>query len=118
MIKFISHEHFPDDQYNKEIVYLEIEGKRYGYVAKVTKAGGLFWDEISVGINVDGKKKYYKAFKFDSEFLRDDILAFLKNRSWENRVAVEKYPSSIPYPAQKLPETSYEQTSFLDTCPF
>jgi hypothetical protein len=110
-IEFISHDHFPDDQYTKELVYLEIDGKRFGYVAKVTKNGNMFWDEISIGVNVSGEKKYFKAFKFDSQFLREDILTFLKARSWE------KKPTSI-IPSTPLvdhaKQYNYTQESFPD----
>jgi hypothetical protein len=89
MIEFISYEEFPDDNYTKELVYIQINGVRYGYVSKSTKSGAVFWDEISVGVSQHGEKKYFKAFKFDSEFLRDDILAFLKARSWQKKTVAE-----------------------------
>jgi hypothetical protein len=89
MIEFISHDEFPDDSYVKEIVYIQISGVRYGYVAKMTRSGNTFWDEISVGVSLNGEKKYFKAFKFDSEFLKDDILAFLKARSWTKKTVPE-----------------------------
>ena len=118
MIEFISHESFPDDNYTKELVYLQIDGKRFGYIAKASKNGAIFWDEISVSVNLNGEKKYYKAFKFDSQFLRDDILAFLKARSWENKAAIKKPVTPLVNHSPTPPVSNYQQPSFLDECPF
>lgn len=123
MIEFISHEEFPDDQYTKEIVYIQINSVRYGYVSKMTKSGNMFWDEISIGVSQNGEKRYYKAFKFDSEFLKDDILAFLKARSWQKKTVAERFQPqqvSMPYPA---PVATYQHKdannqSFSDDLPF
>lgn len=103
-IKFVSNHTFPEDNYTKELVYLEHEGKRYGFVAKMTKNNSVFWDEISVGVTEDGEKKYYKGFKFDSQFLRDDMMEYLKKRTWENKA------SQVP--------NQHHQMSFLDEPPF
>ena len=112
MIKYVESFKFPDDNFTKELVYLEIDGKRFGYVLKLSKSGAEFWDEISVGVTVQAEKKYFKAFKFDSQFLRDDILTFLKERAWESR-SPTSYAPSVP-----LKQIQDEQLSFLDTCPF
>jgi hypothetical protein len=45
--------------------------------------GGMFWDVITAQVKVHGEKKYIKAFSQDSNFLHEDIKAFLDNRSWE-----------------------------------
>ena len=56
MIEFISHEEFPEDNYTKELVYLQIDGKRYGYVRKQMQNGNKFWAAISLGVQKNGKK--------------------------------------------------------------
>lgn len=85
-IKFISHEAFPEDQYHKELVYLEIEDKfRVAYVRKQAKTGGLFWSVPSVAISKDGAKAYYEVFMQDSTFLEKDIKHFLDSRPWESK---------------------------------
>jgi hypothetical protein len=93
---FVSHESYPEDKFICESATLCIEGKyRVTYVRKAMQNGARFWDEVSAGVTKDGEKKYLKAWKADSNFLREDIIAFLEARSWEKpqqggRVAPEK----------------------------
>lgn len=111
MIQFISHEYFPDDQYTKEICYLSIDDKfRFAYVRKMKKDGGLFWSPISIAVTINGEKKFKNSIEWDSNFLSKDILAFLDARSWEK---VEP----VPYIAISKKPT-YDQSSFLEECPF
>lgn len=123
MIEFISSEKFPDDNYTKELVYLQINGVRYGFVSKMTKQGNLFWDEISCGITVNGEKKYFKAFKFDSEFLKDDIYTVLKSRSWEKSQKFMPQNAQINYPYVEPKKEIYDHVDakgqpFQDELPF
>ena len=118
MIKFISHEFTSDDPYIKEIVYLSVDDKfRFAYIRKTMKNGGLFWAPISAGITIaaNGSKKYYDSIQWDSNFLKQDILAYLDKRSWEN----PQKPQFIDVTPQQ-PQQRYEQTSFIDDsqCPF
>lgn len=81
---FISHESYPEDQYIAESVVLCFDKKyRVTYVRKKMQNGGSFWSEISASVTKNGEKKYLKAFSQDSNFLQDDIKAFLDSRSWE-----------------------------------
>lgn len=81
---FVSHEKFPDDLYIKEVVYLCFDNKyRIAYARKPTKNGGAFWGPISAGVTKDGSKKYIESFSQDSNFVDQDVKAFLDNRSWE-----------------------------------
>ena len=90
-----SHESFPDDNYIKEIAYLEFDDKyRIAYCRKVAKNGGLFWDVVSAGAIKDGSKKYFDSFMQDSSFLEKDIQTFLDKRSWESSV---KSHDEIPF---------------------
>lgn len=119
MIEFISHETFPEDQYTKELCYLQItlggEKIRIGYVRKTMKNGGLFWGPMSTGLTKNGSKKYFDAVIYDSNFLTKDIMQFLEARSWESGTRKETpcplyaTPPNKPIPAQM---------SFLDECPF
>lgn len=96
---FISHEAYPEDQYTLESVVLAIEGKhRVTYIRKKTSNGGMFWDVISAGVTSRGKKVYLKAYAQDSNFLREDIMRFLENRSWEggSSAGVAK-SSAVPF---------------------
>lgn len=91
VIKFVSHEKFPEDQYTKELVYLLIDEKyRVAYVRKAAKNGGEFWGVPSVGVNKDGVKTYYECFLQDSSFLEKDIKKFLDDRSWEKGKSILK----------------------------
>lgn len=84
-IEFISHDHFPEDEYTKELVYLCLEGKyRIAYVRKAAKNGGMFWSVANVGATRGGQKEYFPAFLQDSNFLEKDIKDFLEKRKWEN----------------------------------
>ncbi len=82
---FVSHESYPEDKFICESAVICIEKKyRVVYVRKkVMHNGGKFWDEISASVNQNGEKKYLKSWKADSNFLRDDIIAYLDSRSWE-----------------------------------
>jgi len=85
-LKFVSHEHFPEDQYTKEIVYLLIDEKfRVAYVRKKAKNGGMYWGAPAITATKDGVKTYYEAFLQDSAFLDKDIKKFLEERSWETQ---------------------------------
>lgn len=110
MIEFISHEEFPDDPYCKEIVYLQIDGKyRVAYIAKFGKTGNKFWDVMSNGTTSHGQKKYFKAFEYDSNFMREEALKLLASKPWE------KKQSSFNAPKQ-----TYQQPELFDAgeCPF
>jgi hypothetical protein len=103
--EFISHESFQEDQYIAEAVILCFEGKyRVTYIRKKMQNGGMFWGEISAGVMKNGEKKYLKSFSQDSNFLQDDIKAFLEGRSWEkagysaqNQKSREADDSSVPF---------------------
>ena len=83
-IEYVSHDAFPEDEYIKEIVYLQLEGKfRVLYVRKAAKNGGMFWSVASAGATRNGQKEYFPAFLQDSNFLEKDIMDFLNKRKWE-----------------------------------
>lgn len=84
---FVSHEVYPEDPYVMESVVICLDGKyRVTYLRKKMTNGGMFWDVISATVKVQGEKKFLKAFQTDSNFLREDILAFLNARTWDNSV--------------------------------
>jgi hypothetical protein len=125
MIEFISHEYFPDDQYTKELCYLQIEPQmRFAYVRKSTKNGGLMWSPISAMVTINGERKYRDSIKFDSSFLREDIIEFLEARSWENKAVkkeshvTDSYKYVTGQPQYATPALPPAQMSFLDECPF
>ncbi len=97
---FINHESYPQDQYIAESVVLCFEKKyRVTYVRKKMQNGGMFWAEISASVTKNGEKKYLKSFSQDSNFLADDIKAFLDNREWEKQggsIAQEK-SDNLPF---------------------
>ena len=116
MIEFISHEEFPDDPYIKEIIYLSIDPKfRFAYARKLGKNGQMFWGTLSTATTLNGQRKYHDAIMWDSNFFRQDILAFLDARSWENnsRLLPLQY---TPPPLHR--QDTQQQASFLDDCPF
>ena len=120
MIKFIAHEVYPDDQYVKESCTLAVdEAQRFTYVRKMKKDGGLFWSPISTSVNFRSEKKFLHSIEWDSNFLAKDIIAFLEARSWENASAHRSKVEMIE-PARALApaQQKYEQTSFIDECPF
>jgi hypothetical protein len=83
---FVNHESYPEDQYVAESVTLCFDGKyRVTYVRKKLQNGGMFWGEISVSVKQHGEKKFLKSFSQDSNFLQEDIRAFLDGRQWEKR---------------------------------
>jgi len=59
----------------------------------------MWWDEISTSVKSNGQKKYLKSFATDSNFLREDILAFLNSRSWEKGggVALDSKNDDFPF---------------------
>ena len=88
---FINHESYPEDEYIAESVTLCFEKKfRVTYVRKKVKNGGMFWAEISAAVTKNGEKKYLKSFSQDSNFLADDIKAFLEGRQWEGGRVAQK----------------------------
>ncbi len=97
---FVNHERYPEDEYIAESVVLCFEKKyRVTYIRKKMKNGGMYWGEISAAVAEDGKKKYLKSFSQDSNFLADDIKAFLENREWERKggsIAHEK-SETLPF---------------------
>lgn len=83
---FINHESFPEDQYIAEAVTLCFDRKyRVTYVRKKKQDGGLYWATISASVKHHGDKKFLNSFSQDSNFLQDDIKAFLEGRQWEKR---------------------------------
>lgn len=95
---FVNHETYPDDKFIAESVTLSLEGKyRVVYVRKVMQNGGKFWDEVSCSVAQHGEKKYLKAWKADSNFLRDDIMAYLDSRGWEKGGSVAKKSDDLPF---------------------
>ena len=101
-IKFISHQDFPEDQYTKELVYLEIDDKyRVAYIRKPAKNGGMFWSVPTVSATTNGTKQYYDAFMQDRSFLEKDIKHYLDNRTWEKKPAMGK--STPSFAADDLP---------------
>ena len=118
-IEFISHEHFPEDEYTKELVYLCIEGKfRVAYIRKNAKNGGLFWAPASIGIMKNGAKQYFAAFMQDSNFLEKDIKDYLEGRKWESSkghatdsqryAAVNQASDGIAYPRHMQPAYQHQ----------
>lgn len=104
MIKLIDYIQFPEDNYTKELVYLEIDGKRFAYVAKMGKSGHTFWAPVSIGITRNGKKEYFPAFMFDSNFLEKDIKAFLESRPWnKTNISTVTNPQPAPAPTYRTP---------------
>lgn len=95
---FVSHESFPEDEYTKEAVVLCIEKKhRVTYVRKKMKNGGSFWDVISATVKCHGEKKYLNSYSQDSNFLHEDIKAFLEARSWEKGGQASLKDESLPF---------------------
>ncbi len=111
MIEFISYEQFPEDNYTKELVYLQIDGKyRVAYVAKIGKSGNTFWTPVSIGITQNGAKKYFPAIVYDSNFLEKEIQELLKSRPWEkNKAPVYNAAPTPPpgYASYRSPEPQY-----------
>jgi len=84
--KFVSSEAFPEDQYTKEIVFLEIDAPaRVAFIRKTAKNGGSFWSVASIGVSQNGKKEYFPSYAQDSSFLAGDIKDFLDKRKWETQ---------------------------------
>ncbi len=85
-ITFVSHQEFPNDDFIKELVYLCIDDKYHlAFVRKKTKTGAMFWNIPTLGVNVEGQKKYFPIFAYDSSFLAKEIKDFLEQRKWENK---------------------------------
>lgn len=82
--EFVSHESYPEDKFVCESAVICIEGKyRVVYIRRVLQTGARFWDEVSASVTVNGEKKYLKSWQADSNFLRNDIIAYLNDRRWE-----------------------------------
>ncbi len=98
---FVHHDSYPSDQYIAESVTLCFEKKfRVTYIRKKMQNGGMFWAEISAAVTKNGEKKYLKSFSQDSNFLADDIKAFLDNREWEKKggsIAQEEKSDDLPF---------------------
>lgn len=93
MIEFISHEEFPDDPYCKEIVYLVVDGKyKVAYVAKFDKSGNKFWEVMSTGMMLNGKRSYHKAFEYDSNFQKGEAQKLLASKPWEKSKSIFNPP--------------------------
>ena len=91
MIEFISYEEFPEDNYTKEIVYLQIEGKyRVAYVPRMMKTGEKKWFPMSTGAIKNGQRQYFPAIEYDSTFVKKDIEAFLESRPWEKTQIIQQ----------------------------
>jgi len=94
--EFVSHEHFQEDEYIKELVYLCLEGKyRVAYIRKKAGNGGMFWNVAGFGVSKNGKKEFYQAFIQDSNFLEKDIKEFLEKRSWESKSVFTKKDENV-----------------------
>jgi len=85
--KFAGHDTFPEDDYTKEVVYIDVKGEdcyyRQAWTRKVTSKGGSFWDVISAGVTKNGKKEYLKGMQCSDNFFEKDVKEYLKNREWE-----------------------------------
>lgn len=115
MFKLISHNVCPDDQYTKEIAVIEITLKddskqRFVYVRKEMKIGGMYWGPLFCSVMINGEKQSFKSPQFDSSFLEQDIKTFLNNM-------MEKKDQTQEFHKAVQPQR-YEQTSFLEGCPF
>ena len=116
MFKLISHSLCPDDMYTKEVAVIEITLKddskqRFVYVRKDLKNGSMFWGPLSCSVMINGEKQHFKSPQFDSNFLEQDIKSFLNNM-YEKKSQTQETPQVAP------PPPKYEQTSFLEGCPF
>lgn len=118
-IEFISHDSFPEDEYTKEMVYLQLEGKyRVLYVRKTAKNGGIFWNVASAGATRNGQKEFFPAFLQDSNFLEKDIMDFLNKRKWEARASHATSASlNQGYQPQNVPQ-SMSDAAIDDAIPF
>ncbi len=96
--EFISHEEFAEDIYVKEVCILRFEGKYdVAYARKPTKEGGLWWGTASIGVQKDGKKKYFDAFSQDSKNLEKQVRDFLENKGW-----LTSHSSALPRKAEPV----------------
>lgn len=96
--EFVSHESYPDDPFIIESAVVCIEGKyRVVYIRKKMQNGGMFWDEISAGVKQGAEKKFLKSWKSDSNFLREDIIAYLDGRKWEKGGSVAQKSDRVPF---------------------
>ncbi len=108
---FVSHDSFPDDEYTKELVYLEIlVPQRVAYVRKKATQGGMFWSVASVGASRNGKKEFFPAAMQDSNFLEKEIKKFLDDRVWEKGQQSAFVNSSLPH----SPTPNYEKPHSMD----
>lgn len=96
MFEFVNHESFPEDDWVKELVVLRFEGKyNIGFVRRKDKFG-MNWRSMSVGVNQEGKKKYFEAFTADSKAIEGAVKSFLEERSWE-RKSSKPAESDLPF---------------------
>lgn len=96
--EFVSQESHPQDKFIAESAVVCVEGRyRVTYIRKKMQNGGMFWDEISASVTQNGEKKYLKSWKADSNFLRDDIIAYLDSRGWEKGGAVARKNDQLPF---------------------
>lgn len=85
-IEIIDHVNCPDDNYIKEIAHVCFDGKyKVLYVRKLSKMGGLFWSNVSVGVVMDGQKEYFNTFVQDSMFDDQAVKKLLEARGWEKK---------------------------------
>lgn len=93
-----SHQKYPEDQYTIESLVLCLDGKhRVTYIRKKMQNGGMFWDVITAAVKYNGEKKYLKSYSQDSNFLKEDIMHFLENRSWEKGGSISEKSEQIPF---------------------
>ena|SRR3982751_6895048 len=104
-IKFVSHEEFPEDQYTKELVYLELNvPARVAFIRKQSKNGGRFWSVANIAVTKGGSKAYYETYLQDSSFLEKDIKKFLDGRSWANKKAFSTpQTATAQYTSEDIP---------------
>jgi len=115
--EFVSHDSFPDDEYTKELVYLDIMvPQRIAYVRKKATQGGMFWSVASVGATRNGKKEFFPAAMQDSNFLEKEIKKFLDERAWERGQPQNALPHS-PTPSYEKPN-SMDEVASQDELPF
>lgn len=98
--KIAGHESFPEDQYIKEVVYIDVKAEdctfRQAWVRKASKNGGSFWGIISAGVSKNGRKEYLKSFMCSDNFFEKDVIDFLNKRSWE-KVSKSENSDGLPF---------------------
>lgn len=110
---FVSHESFPQDEYTKELVYLDVlVPVRVAWVRKAAKTGGLFWSPATTGVTSHGQKEYFPSWMQDSNFLEKEMKEFLEKRKWETLCNVQNQPVYENKP------TSMDEVVEKDSVPF